>query len=743
LPLFFVFLSAPNIYINSRDNNRYLFLTGEEYKMRDGLWTKGLVLGIIGLFFVTSFTPAITTQLQNKSDLSKIFQFLNRTNKNTISLNKIQNGNTEPLDITTGLIANWKFDESSGSTAYDSVGSYDGTLNGNPQWVTGKIGGALQFDGDGDFVTTPLNQLGAQTISLWFKVDTVAESKGTVISTHEKDDNTGNLAIAVSTYTCGVGVVCIDPGSNTSWWNPPRLCSGPMYEYNDNNWHHLAFTHDGLGNYELFIDRVLKDTYSGSALTDIRPYVMGEHQSVPSYYWLKGALDEVRIYNRTLNQNEIDELYAQGNPLVAEAGGPYYGIMGTSVHLYGNASGGCLPLSWHWDFGDGNTSTQQNPSHIYNQIGVYSATLTVNDSCKQTDFNITNVNVAQVLETNAHGPYYGTICTPVQFQGTVSGGYPPYTYNWVFGDGNISMQQNPSHRYTIPGNYTVKLSIVDSHAFQSNETTSVMIIHSDLIARAHGPYTGIPQSLISFRGSVTGGCPPYSWHWNFGDGNTSIQQNPSHAYRTVGNYTVTLTVIDNLSHFNSDYTSVEVTFELRANAHGPYNGTMRIPVQFFGNATGGFPPYTWLWDFGDGSKSTQQNQSHAYKNPGNYTIVLSVSDSSHHVDNASTYAEISYESEGLLVIERIYGGFGVNAIIKNTGTDAAMNVPWWINVTGGIILTRSHFSGTIPELAVNDSTTIKSTNLWGIGSIIITVQVGDEHKQAKAFLLGPLVLGVK
>jgi PKD repeat protein len=374
---------------------------------------------------------------------------------------------------------------------------------------------------------------------------------------------------------------------------------------------------------------------------------------------------------------------------------------------------------------------------------VYSATLTVNDSCNQTDFNITNVNVAQVLETNAHGPYYGTICTPVQFQGTASGGYPPYTYNWVFGDGNISMQQNPSHRYTNPGNYTVKLSIVDSHTFQSNETTSVMIIHSDLIARAHGPYTGIPQSLISFRGSVTGGCPPYSWHWNFGDGNTSIQQNPSHAYRTVGNYTVTLTVIDNLSHFNSDYTSVEVTFELRANAHGPYNGTMRIPVQFFGNVTGGSPPYTWLWDLGDGSTSTQQNPQHTYNTEGNYTILLTVNDSSHNSDTVSTYAEIIDAGIGIPVIEKIQGGFGVGVNIKNIGSDNCSNVSWSINVSGRIILSGGYTHNTIPELAVNGTKTIKSTNLWGIGSITIAVQVEDKHKNATAFLLGPLVLGVK
>jgi hypothetical protein len=91
----------------------------------------------------------------------------------------------------------------------------------------------------------------------------------------------------------------------------------------------------------------------------------------------------------------------------------------------------------------------------------------------------------------------------------------------------------------------------------------------------------------------------------------------------------------------------------------------------------------------------------------------------------------------------IKGGFGVSAVITNTGTSAAEFVSWWINVTGGIIFSGRHSSNVIAELAVNASKTIKSSGLWGIGSINIDVQVGDAYKQAKAFLLGPLVLGVK
>jgi outer membrane protein assembly factor BamB len=97
----------------------------------------------------------------------------------------------------------------------------------------------------------------------------------------------------------------------------------------------------------------------------------------------------------------------------------------------------------------------------------------------------------------------------------------------------------------------------------------------------------------------------------------------------------------------------------------------------------------------------------------------------------------------VIEIDQIKGGFGTSSAIKNNGTAAATNVPWWINVSGGIILSGGYTHNTITELAVNGTTTIKSSGLWGIGSIKIDVQVGDISKQAKAFLLGPLVLGVK
>ncbi len=75
------------------------------------------------------------------------------------------------------------------------------------------------------------------------------------------------------------------------------------------------------------------------------------------------------------------------------------------------------------------------------------------------------------LEADANGPYYGLIDEPVQFNGSASKGYPPYSYEWDFGDGNTSDEQNPTYTYTDAGNYTVTLTVIDDSGNTSDDTT--------------------------------------------------------------------------------------------------------------------------------------------------------------------------------------------------------------------------------------------------------------------------------
>ncbi|MHA1519013.1 MAG: PKD domain-containing protein, partial [Promethearchaeota archaeon] len=100
------------------------------------------------------------------------------------------------------------------------------------------------------------------------------------------------------------------------------------------------------------------------------------------------------------------------------------------------------------------------------------------------------------------------------------------------------------------------------------------------------------------------------WYsWDFGDGSTSILQNPSHGYDTAGNYTVTLTVTDNDGDFASYTSTITVVDDIEPNAlFAVSNSTVNVDevVLFTDTSTGGNPPLSYSWDFGDGSTSILQ-----------------------------------------------------------------------------------------------------------------------------------------
>jgi len=121
------------------------------------------------------------------------------------------------------------------------------------------------------------------------------------------------------------------------------------------------------------------------------------------------------------------------------------------------------------------------------------------------------------------------------------GGTPPYQYFWDFGDGNISRLKNPRHTYLRSGDYTVTLVVTD-HTGQTN--TSITTTSIEVGVQAFGPSLGLLNETIKFSGSAFAGFPPYTWEWNFGDGNVSHSQNTLHNYSRARIYNVTLTVTD-------------------------------------------------------------------------------------------------------------------------------------------------------------------------------------------------------
>jgi PKD repeat protein len=361
----------------------------------------------------------------------------------------------------------------------------------------------------------------------------------------------------------------------------------------------------------------------------------------------------------------------------AADGSPTTIVAGETVSFTGSATGGATPYSWSWDFGGDGTSTLQNPSHTFNTQGTYVCVLTVTDACSSTDTDSVTITVNPTLSCDANGPYSGTICNAVQFTGTAIGGHPGYTWDWDFGDGSPhSSEQNPTHLYASDGSYTATLTVTDSQLDTAVDTASVSISTSSVAAEAGGPYSGTICDPISFTGGAAGGCPPYTFSWDFGDGGSSTLQNPTYQYSSDGSYTATFTVTDDKGGSDTDTASVTVsTPGLVASADGPDNGCTGESVSFTGGATGGCTPYSYSWGFGDGGTSTQQNPSHTYSSPGVYTVTLTVTDDASNTDADSFTITIA---DCLLDVDAhgpYYGEVGES--IQFTGSVSGGTAPYY------------------------------------------------------------------
>jgi PKD repeat protein len=245
---------------------------------------------------------------------------------------------------------------------------------------------------------------------------------------------------------------------------------------------------------------------------------------------------------------------------------PLSGQVPLTVNFSGAATGGLAPYTYTWNFGDGKSSTVQNPSHTYQSAAKFTATLTVRDSQGSSDTESVVITVttvpAQLVAYGSGSPLFGPAPLYVKFNGQASGGVPPYSYRWNFGDGWNWATQHPSHTYESEGQYTATFYVTDSQGATAKATVGITVGASQppLFAKASAsPQAGPPPLNVKFSGSVQGGTSPYSFSWNFGDGGVSPLQNPSHTYASEGNYAAVLTVTDANSISASSSLTITVT----------------------------------------------------------------------------------------------------------------------------------------------------------------------------------------
>jgi PKD repeat protein len=257
-----------------------------------------------------------------------------------------------------------------------------------------------------------------------------------------------------------------------------------------------------------------------------------------------------------------------------------------------------------------------------------------------------NTTPPVILSTSfTYNPSSPQVTQQVSFTASAAGGTGPYNFTWTFGDGATGKGPMVYHTYSTAGSDNVLLTATDSSPSQQTATSQQTITVTSPPPPPPSLTASFTESLsnplvgqtVSYTGSASAGTSPYSYAWDFGDSATGSGSSASHIYQAAGIYTVVLTVTDAKGLVANANSTVTVTSPLSASfTYSPSNPAALSNVQFTASATGGTSPYSYTWDFGDGTTNTGASVGHSYLLPGTYTVTLTVVDANGLTTTAST-----------------------------------------------------------------------------------------------------------
>ncbi|MFN2441485.1 MAG: PKD domain-containing protein, partial [Thermoanaerobaculia bacterium] len=365
---------------------------------------------------------------------------------------------------------------------------------------------------------------------------------------------------------------------------------------------------------------------------------------------------------------------------------------------------------YSWTFGDGSTSTLQNPEKAYAANGTYTVKLTVTNEAgpvsKSKSITIGGGTTPPPPPpptgdcSSAPGPYpdftlsCGVSCAAGQsISFTYSNWqYTPQTcdtYAWTFGDGTNSAAQNPQKTYASAGTYTVSLKVTNQNGTVT-KTKSVTIGGGGTTEPPPpGNCTTAPSGSIglTWKGDDSG-CTPGSncnlsediaftgsvffyspqscdtWEWDFGDGTKGTGQTAKHKYASFGTYQVTVKIKNNVGEKVGESktllvgdlnvakpTSVDFTWT-------PNTPIVGKPVTLTGSSQGGEPVTNWKWTFGDGTVKTGQSVVHTFSTAGPWEISLQGSNAGGAAPTLTKQITVAAENSYALLLPVVTHGAG-------------------------------------------------------------------------------------
>lgn len=349
--------------------------------------------------------------------------------------------------------------------------------------------------------------------------------------------------------------------------------------------------------------------------------------------------------------------------------------------------------STQWNMGDGTIYTDLTTiSHDYIAEGIYpieviawNLTCNVSDTIRDTLHFITTMSTA-----SANGPADTTLCSNPPYEiPFISDGTTPDVF-WDFGDGNTSTDPNPTNTFVLPGIYNVMFIAIDSNTCNIADTSefTVELIQAPTFSVNFNlpviPPCSDPTS-VTINADIAG-TGIDSTVWNMGDGtiysdSTSITYN----YSNQGIYDIVITAWDMCGNDTSIFETFHfITDNSTASAYAPEDTTLCTvpPFSISFSSTGTNPDQ--LWDFGDGSTSTDANPTHLFADSGSYVVTyIAIDPNTCNVRDTATFnvtlieaehfsADLNFNppppcSSDSMLVEMAFNGTAADSVVWNMG----------------------------------------------------------------------------
>ncbi len=373
--------------------------------------------------------------------------------------------------------------------------------------------------------------------------------------------------------------------------------------------------------------------------------------------------------------------------------------------------------SWEWEFpgGDPSSSTDQNPTVVYDNVGTYTVTLTASNSLGEN--TVTQTDYITVITTPT--PSFTSVnnLLTVNFTNTTTGAT---SYSWDFGDGNTSSDENPTHTYDDDGTYEVELTATNDCG-STTTTETVVVVSMPTAGFSANENNGCAPFTVEFANQSSANATSYDWDFPGGNPSTSTDENPTVTYNAAGTYDVTLIASNAAGNDTVTIMDYVVVGDVpNTSFTADVNG---FTVQFMNTSTN--PPNsgnaTFEWDFGDGNMSTEENPEHTYDEDGTYEVTLIVTNDCGSKTINGQFTVVSLPTAGFSA-EQTTGCEPFEVHFSNESTTNAESFEW-------------EFPGGMPATS-SDENPVIIYNTPGIYDVTLTVSnaAGDDTETLVGFI---------